>query len=129
MITRSLVFAVGLALVPGAAVAQAAAESAIILGGTGAAAGRGARSMGSAIAGAMGNAANAVGAANRGATTYQPPRRRGGGGDGQFMLVLPGNVDPLDKTDAPTYAMPNGAAIRVSGGLRRPPRCTANCPK
>ena len=115
----------------GAVVAQDAAETAIILGGTGTAQGRAQRSLGSAISRSMGNAANAVAAANANRQrTSQTPRRRARGsgkGGGHFAIALPGDVDPLAATDAPVYALGNGASIRVSGGLRRrEPGITAN---
>lgn len=121
LIVLSLV-GVGLSLtvVPGGLRAQAAAETAIILGGTGAAQGRAQKSLGSAVSRSMGNAANVVAAQQRPrqATRHRTrPHRRTGA---NFAIALPGDVDPLGETDAPTYDLANGASIRVSGGLRRP---------
>lgn len=120
--------------------AQDAAETAIILSGTGQAQGRAQRSLGQSISASMGNAANAVAATNRArsqAPTYRP-RARHSGKTGNFAIALPGDVDPLERTDAPSYALANGASIRVSGGLRRSPplvtepdaaaRCSGPCP-
>jgi hypothetical protein len=47
------------------------------------------------------------------------------------MIALPGDVDPLERTDAPKYELSNGASIRVSGGFRRPASapCEGECPK
>ncbi|MGX7953730.1 hypothetical protein ACWPM1_14355 [Tsuneonella sp. HG249] len=107
---------------PVAVAAQDAAETAVILSGTGQAQGRAQRSLGQSISASMGNAANAVAATNRArsqAPTYRP-RARGSGKAGNFAIALPGDVDPLDRTDAPSYELANGASIRVSGGLRRP---------
>ncbi len=109
-------------LFPGAVLAQDAAETAIILGGTGAAQGRAQKSLGSAISRSMGNAANVLAAQRRAQqgvphTPTRRPHRRGGA---HFSIALPADVDPLANTDAPTYDLANGASIRVSGGLRRP---------
>lgn len=106
--------------------AQDAAETAIILSGTGQGTGKASRSLGGSITRSMGNAANAINATNRARAqtprSYRPQARRsrrGGGGSG-FAIALPADVDPLETTDAPSYALENGATIRVSGGLRRP---------
>lgn len=105
--------------------AQDAAETAIILSGTGQGTGKASRSLGGSVSRSMGNAANAINAANRSRaqapSTYpsQPRRTRRGGGGG-FAIALPADVDPLETTDAPSYALENGATIRVSRGLRRP---------
>ncbi len=109
-------------LLPGAVFAQDAAETAIILGGTGAAQGRAQKSLGSAVSRSMGNAANVLAAqqrAQRGTPhrTSRRPHRRGGA---NFAIALPADVDSLAGTDAPSYDLANGASIRVSGGLRRP---------
>ena len=105
--------------------AQDAAETAIILSGTGQGTGKASRSLGGSISRSMGNAANAINATNRARAqaprSYRPQARRSrrGGGAG-FAIALPADVDPLETTDAPSYALENGATIRVSGGLRRP---------
>lgn len=111
------------AVAPVPVAAQAAAETAIILSGTGTAQGRAQRSLGAAITGSIGRAANAIPQrqGQRGGSVSVPTRRavsrRGGG---KFAIALPADVDPLEHTDAPVYALPNGSSIRVSGGLRRP---------
>lgn len=111
----------------GHALAQDAAETAIILSGSGPAQGKAQRSLGSAVAGSIGAAANAV-RSMRGssAVVRRSPVRKA-----QQMIALPGDVDPLEKTDAPTYELSNGASIRVSGGLRRPAQrsCEDTCPE
>ena len=112
--TAATTFAVPLA-------AQDAAETAIILSGTGQAQGKAQKSLGSSISRSMGNAANAVAAANRSrvqpsSVTTHPRRTRGGA---NFAIPLPADVDPLERTDAPSYVLGNGSTIRVSGGLRR----------
>lgn len=103
------------------AAAQDAAETAIILGGTGASQGRAQKSLGSSIARSMGRAANAVASTNGHGSSPAPrrPRHAKSKTGGHFAIALPGDVDPLSATDAPTYKLENGASIRVSGGLRR----------
>lgn len=104
------------------AAAQDAAETAVILSGTGQAQGRAQRSLGQSIARSMGNAADAVAATTQARAPAPSNRRqaRRSGGAGNFAIALPGDVDPLERTDAPRYDLANGATIRVSGGLRRP---------
>ena len=97
----------------GQALAQDAAETAIILSGTGAAQGKASRSLGSAAASSMGAAANAI----RPVARPAPVIRRSGRRTKQ-VTMLPGDVDALENTDAPTYELANGASIRVSGRLR-----------
>jgi len=113
--------------------AQDAAETAIILGGTGNAQGRAQRSLGSAIARGMGNAAGAVAATtaartrNGGAPTQRS--RSYGRAQGNFAIPLPGDVDPLAKTNAPSFKVGSGATLRVSGGLRRKSAVVENASK
>lgn len=108
--------------VPLPAFAQDAAETAIILSGTGQAQGRAQRSLGASISRSMGNAADAIAATRQArapAPTYRqraPASPKGG----KFALALPGDVDPLERTDAPQYTLGNGTTIRVSRGLRPP---------
>jgi hypothetical protein len=97
----------------GQALAQDAAETAIILSGTGAAQGKSSRSLGSAAASSMGRAANAIRPDARPAPVLRSSSRRD-----QQMMTLAGDVDALENTDAPTYELSNGASIRVSGRLR-----------
>ena len=97
----------------GQAFAQDAAETAIILSGSGAAQGKAARSLGSAAANSMGAAANAVRPIARPAPVIRRSSRRD-----QQVITLAGDVDALENTDAPTYELANGASIRVSGRLR-----------
>ena len=111
----------------GHALAQDAAETAIILSGSGPAQGKAQRSLGSAVAGSIGAAANAVRSA-RGSSVVV---RRSPVRQAQQMITLPGDVDPLENTDAPIYQLSNGASIRVSGGLRRAAQgsCKNTCPE
>jgi hypothetical protein len=124
--TALLVSAVVLAP-PLPAAAQDAAETAVILSGTGQAQGRAQRSLGQSIARGMGAAADTVAATPRSrapARTHRQQARRSDGG-GKFATALPADVDPLERTDAPIYALANGATLRVSGGLRRPVKPSA----
>lgn len=115
-----------LLLPSGAAFAQDAAESAILLGGSGTAQARAQRSLGSAIARSMGGAANAIRATSR----AMPVHARHNARRERTAIAIPGHVDPLEGTDAPTYRLENGASIRVSGGLRPGPQaaCASGCP-
>lgn len=99
----------------GAAAAQDAAETAIILSGTGQAQTRAAKSLGSSAAGGIGRAANAVSITQ---SQRSSPRRARSRKSGHFSIALPADVDPLEGTDAPSYLLENGSTIRVSGGLR-----------
>lgn len=125
MVSRTTFFALASLMMAGPALAQDAAETAIILSGTGSAQGKAQRSLGSAVAGSVGAAANAVRSSSSRAV------RRSTARPAQQMIALPGDVDPLERTDAPTYELSNGASIRVSGGLRRPASapCEGECPK
>ena len=110
------------------ALAQDAAESAIILSGT-AQTGSAQRSLGRAVGGSVGNAANAVGGVR--STSRQPstaPARRNSVQRSQS--AIPAGVDPLANTDAATYALDNGATIKVSGRFNpaTSAQCERNCP-
>lgn len=110
------------------ALAQDAAESAIILSGT-AQTGSAQRSLGRAVSGSVGNAANAVGGVR--STSRQPstaPARRNSAQRSQG--AIPAGVDPLANTDAATYALDNGATIKVSGRFNpaTSAQCERNCP-
>lgn len=109
------------------ALAQDAAETAIILGGSGAAQGQASRSLGSAAASSIGGAAEAVRSGRESsAVIRRTPARQA-----RQMIALPGDVDVLEHTDAPTYELSNGASIRVSGGLRPSAQsdCADACPE
>lgn len=108
--------------------AQDAAETAIILSGT-AQTGSAQRSLGRAVSGSVGNAANAVGgtqSASRQRSTA--PARRNSAQRSQG--AIPAGVDPLANTDAASYALDNGATIKVSGRFNPTgsTRCERNCP-
>lgn len=120
---------------PQIALAQAAAESATILSGTGQGTGSASRTMGGNVAGAMNRATSAI----RGANSGGGGSAGGGGsrsarGGGQLKLrigylVTPG-PDALEGTGAPAFQMSNGATIRTSGKLRQPAPtpCSEACP-
>jgi hypothetical protein len=112
----------------GTASAQDAAETAIILGGTGQAQVGASRSLGAAISNGLNGATNTINAAT-------PDRGAGHGSSAATGHARPVGVmigssttrDPLAGTDAPTYRLANGSSIRVSGGLI--PSAEANCVK
>lgn len=128
---RKIVLAAGalgaLMFVPGTATAQDAAESALILGGSGQATGSSQRSLGRSIAGSINRASGAI-STTRQARSVRPraPSRRGGSSGG---YAVPAGVDALEGTDAETYDLANGNAIRVSGGFRpgQGSHCVENC--
>ena len=110
---------------PVAAPAQDAAETAVILSGTGQSTGRASRSLGSAVSGGI-NAAAAQIAATRSGTT-PPERRRRSLAQGTEVVQASGNV--LEGTGAPTYRLGSGATIQVSGTLVQDAAtsCARNC--
>ena len=112
---------------PCPAEAQAAAESAIILSGTGQAQGRAARSLGAAVSQSMNRASAAIQPRQNG-TGHAASSRTGGSPHASY--AIPAGVDPLAGTDAPTYQLGNGASIRVSGRLQQAPSttCVKDCP-
>lgn len=113
---------VGLLASSGAAHAQDAAETAIILGGTGAGQKRAQDSLGASVGSAIGRAANAIPSRNRSQPSVRTgvPRRSSGAVRGKFSIALPADVDPLENANVETHALSNGASIKVSGGLRKP---------
>lgn len=130
MVRKSVLVAgvVGAAMMtPGAAAAQDAAESALILGGTGQATGSAQRNLGRSITGSINRASSALSTTRqaRSVRPHAPSRRRGGGGG----YAVPAGFDALEGTDAETYDLANGSAIRVSGGFRpgQGSHCVENC--
>ena len=122
------------------ALAQDAAESAIILGGTGQSTGTASHSLGNAVRGSIGPAANAVNATNRSTGRASAGTFRGGGNPsgGGFRAslwsrptpkVIPRGIDSLAGSNAPVYRLGNGRTIKVSGRLTPyvPTVCTRNC--
>jgi hypothetical protein len=115
---------------PGAAWAQAAAETATILSGTGQGTGSAARSMGGNVAGSLNRASSAIQTTNAGARSAGGRARSRSNAQGGYV-VTGGNSDALEGTDAPSYQTGSGATIRVSGKLRQPAAattCSENCP-
>jgi hypothetical protein len=103
-------------VVPGVAEAQ---EYGVIVGTVTPGVGAQARGLGAATAGAIGQAANAVAAVNQragssaqGSGARSGPRRI----DVHRFTSLPVG-DPLEGSDAPTYAFANGRTLRVSGSF------------
>ena len=115
--------AMAFALWSAPASAQDAAESAVILGGTGEATGRASRDMGTAVRGGIDRASGALQATRSG-------RARAGRYDGADSGTstttvrgsaegyrIPAGVDALELTDAPRFQLGNGSTIRVSGAF------------
>ena len=115
-------------VLPAPAFAQAAAETATILTGTGPATGSASRSMGNSVGNAIGGAAAAVAAARgrSGGVTVQARHRGGAAAAGTMTRAT---NDPLEGTDATAYRLQNGATIRTSGRLvpSRQAACVENC--
>lgn len=111
--------------VSNSAVAQDAVETAQILSGTGQMQGGG-RSLGSAISRSLNGAGDVI------AGSTSAPRTANAGANPAIHRTdpVPANVDPLARSDAPTYRLGNGASIRVSGGFQSDPvtSCVKNCP-
>lgn len=115
--------------------AQDAAESAVILSGTGSGTGAAARSVGEASAGAINNAAGAINATQRARRTATSRRSsRGAGrpasaGTSTGYTITAGNIDPLEYFRVPTFELANGSELRVSGTLvpMPPTACVRDC--
>lgn len=114
--------------------AQDAAESAVILSGTGERTGAAARSVGEASAGAINNAAGAINATRRGraGSGGQPTTRAGGSARAGYSIgytITAGNIDPLEHFRVPTFELANGRQLRVSGTLipMPPTACIRDC--
>ena len=107
------------------AAAQDAAESAAILAGTGERTGAASRSVGEAATGAIGRAGNAIAATRNarrsGTVPNRSARTRSTARDANApaaVYSIAGNVDVLDRFETPTYRLPNGRILRVSGEFR-----------
>lgn len=115
-----IAIAIGLAA-SGSAIAQDAAETAVILSGS-SGQGKAANSLGNAVRGSVNSAANTIRSTprkpNRAAT-----RRNNRRGPVQIQTI-PSN-DPLEDTDATRFQTGSGATISVSGRMR--PSATARC--
>lgn len=111
----------------GSAGAQDAAETAQILSGVSRPHAGAGRSLGSAITQSLDAARDAI--AMPAAMPIAMPRRAIATGHPRLRqrAVIPANGDPLERFDAPTYKLGNGATIRVSGGLANA-TCVENCP-
>ncbi len=110
----------GLAATP--AHAQDAAETAVILSGSGQATESGSRGLGSAIGGAMDRASATINSNRRSSARNRSREVR-------QDAPIPADIDALEGTDAASFEMENGARISVSGGLRPSARtrCVENC--
>lgn len=112
--------------------AQDAAETAVILSGTPAQQ-SGARSLGDAISGAMGQVGEEIRASrgNSGVPASMPSRRGGAGAtSAHFPMGGPVEADALAHAEVATYRLENGVRMRVSG-IFLPSEttvCEAYCP-
>lgn len=113
--------------IPAPAIAQAAAETAVIVSGTTGQAKAG-RSLGSAISQSIDSAAGTVRASTRSRTQSPASHRRGS--NVQSVSPVIGKGDVLEDTDASAYTVGSGATIKVSRGFRPSAtvRCKENCP-
>ena len=111
------------------ALAQDAAETAVILSGS-AQTGSAQRSLGRTISGSVGHAANAVGSTARVSRSRSAAQRNSRASSRNVGGSIPAGVDPLANTDAATYTLDNGATIRVSGRFNpsASSQCQRNCP-
>ncbi len=114
-----------MAIMPSVALAQDAAESAIILSGSGQTGGA-QRSLGNSIAGSINRASSAI------ATTRSSGRAAAPGnshGAVQVGAAIPAGIDALEGVDATSYALPGGATIRTTGRLDTSAgaRCVSQC--
>lgn len=109
------------------AVAQEAAESAVLNAGT--AQGAGAeRSLGNAIGRSLRSAGNFIG--SLGGTQQGRASAPTRSASYHSSYTIPGGIDPLAGTDAPTYRLATGSVMRVTSGLQPSATtiCIANCP-
>lgn len=108
------------------AYAQDAAETAVILSGTGSTQARASRSLGTAVSGSIDSATSVIRSATP--TRNRAKSRRSRRGAPSVATVI-GTGDALEGTDASAYQVDNGATIKVSGGFRpsAATRCTENC--
>ncbi|QPC98320.1 hypothetical protein [Qipengyuania soli] len=122
MIKRGILpFALGAIVImsAGSVQAQDAAETAVILSGAPAQQ-SGARSLGDAISGAMGQVGEEIRASRSSNGSSGPvyaPSRRGGGGTTTTYFPMGGPVeaDALAHAEVATYRLENGVRMRVSG--------------
>ena len=105
----------------GATSVAEAQEYGVLTGAVTPGVGAGARRLGAASASAVGRAANAVAAVNQATGASAPSGQPSGGPrsgpqriDVQRFAALPIG-DPLQGTDAPTYALAGGRTLRASG--------------
>lgn len=135
MIKRGILpFALGAIVImsAGSVQAQDAAETAVILSGAPAQQ-SGARSLGDAISGAMGQVGEEIRASRtNGGTPASIPTRRGGAGSttAYFPMGGPVEADALAHAEVATYRLENGVRMRISGIFLPAPAtvCEAYCP-
>lgn len=109
--------------------AQDAAETAVILSGTGAGQAQASHALGDSISNSINSAADVVRSSQRGGSSGGARARRGNSGGSRNGSIVIGTGDPLEGTDASSYTLGNGTGIKVSGRLRpsMATRCEKNC--
>ncbi|MBD3728789.1 MAG: hypothetical protein IE933_03710 [Sphingomonadales bacterium] len=116
------------------ALAQDAAEEAMITSTTGPATGSAARTLGGAVSGSITGAADSIRATRSGAATGRTGSgartSRSAGTPRAGGYWIPPRIDPLEYTNAATYRVGNGSVIRVSGLFDPAPgtHCIRFCP-
>jgi hypothetical protein len=111
--------------IPATAMAQDAAETAVIMSGTAGQA-KANRSLGSAVSKSINSATSIVQSSTPKRSRAPAPRRRS---NTRSVVSVIGTGDALEGTDASAYQVDSGATIKVSGGFRpsAATRCTDNC--
>ena len=97
--------------------AQDAAETAIILSGSGSGQAKASQSLGDAISRSIGGATAAINARPNARAKGRTAAQQRARGPIQIQSAIPADVDPLEGTDAAAYKLGSGATIRVSGRL------------
>ncbi len=110
------------------ALAQDAAETAVIMSGTGANQAKASRSLGSAISQSVNSSADVVRQSGPAPRRSNTRRNRRGNVPSAPTVIASG--DALEGTDASAYRVGSGATIKVSGGFRpsHATECQSNCP-
>jgi hypothetical protein len=112
----------------GPSLAQDAAETAIILGGSGHSA-AGAGGLSDAISKSFNHASAAIGGSGARSVSHRPATTSARPRAAHAMAIMTGPSDPFAGIHAPVYKMSNGVSISASGGLTPEPglRCVRDC--
>ncbi len=118
------------ALLPGSLAAQDAAETAVIVSGSGAGQAKASRSLGNAVSGSLDSAAGVIRSTQRARRPASRNRRSRNGGV-RIGSEIPSGVDALEGTDAAAYKTDGGATIKFSGRFvpSGKTECDENCAK